>query len=92
MTAPKLEPRLCRLHVTLGRIEACPEEACAFWEPGGVVLDGRCAFEQIDIAGRPELAPFLLDLRNTLESACTPEQVREARGRYERWLEDTAGA
>jgi hypothetical protein len=69
VTAPDPEPTLCRLHATLGRAEECPENACAFWEPGGAVLAGRCAFEDLDVEGRPELAPFLLRIRERLESA-----------------------
>jgi hypothetical protein len=64
--------RLCSLEATVGRHEACPEGACPFWEPGGAVLDGRCAFEQLDVKADPALAGWLLEIRERLASAeCT---------------------
>src|SRR4051794_34336913 len=80
----------CRLHAAAGRAEECPAESCAFWEPGGVVLDGRCAFEQLDMSGRTDLARLLLEVRETLESASTREEEQEARSRYHRLLAESA--
>jgi hypothetical protein len=60
---------LCRLHAALGHAEPCTTECCPFWEPGGAVLEGRCAFEQLDLAGRPELAALLLRARQALANA-----------------------
>jgi hypothetical protein len=60
---------LCRLTAMLGQLEVCPGEACAFWEPGGAVLEGRCAFERLDLSAKPDLAALLLDLRGGLEAA-----------------------
>jgi hypothetical protein len=62
-------PRLCRLNETVGVAEECPEEACPFWEAGGAVLPGRCAFEGLDLAGRRDLAGYLLRIREGLHSA-----------------------
>jgi hypothetical protein len=64
-------PRLCRLNETVGVAEECPEEACPFWEAGGAVLPGRCAFEGLDLAGRRDLAGYLLRIREGLHSAET---------------------
>jgi hypothetical protein len=78
--------RSCRLHAALGRAEACPEAACGFWEPGGAALDGRCAFELVDMTGRAELAAVLLDVRSALESAGSRAEKVEARKRFHRAL------
>jgi hypothetical protein len=72
-------PRLCRLASIGHRREDCPEELCPFWEPGGVVLAGRCGFEQIDLADNPDLAGFLLRIRHALERARAREDEHDAR-------------
>jgi hypothetical protein len=64
----------CRLQYTVGRVEACPGEPCPFWEPGGAVLEGRCAFDELDIADNPGLAAWLLRIRKRLEAARTVEE------------------
>ena len=74
------EPRLCRLQYVVGRIEPCPEGRCPFWELGGAVLPGRCAFEELDLSARPAVAQVLLRIRKTLEAA----DLREARGETRR--------
>jgi hypothetical protein len=61
--------RLCSLEAAVGRHEACPKGACPFWEPGGAVLDGRCAVEELDIADDASLAAWLLEIRERLASA-----------------------
>lgn len=57
-----MQTTVCRMKESLGRLEACPGEPCPFWERGG------CAFEALDLRGRPELAEFLSELRAELES------------------------
>lgn len=64
--------RLCRLEQIEGRDVRCPEEGCAFWEPGGAVVEGRCVLHNVDFAHEPGLAAWLLQFRNAL--------AREARG------------
>ena len=59
-------PRRCRLEQVEGREVECPEEKCAFWEPGGKVVEGRCVLHGIDFAHEPGLAKWLLDFRNGL--------------------------
>ena len=61
--------RLCSLEAAVGSQEACPEGACPFWEPGGAVLCGRCAFEELDVAADAALATWLLEIRGRLASA-----------------------
>lgn len=89
--APASAERMCRFAALLGQSEVCPREACVFWEPGGAVLEGRCAFERLDLSARPELAALLLDLRRALESAQTLEEKREVRGRLYRLLNGETG-
>lgn len=69
---------LCRFQSALGRVEACPEERCPFWEPGGAVLEGRCAFERLDHSDSLELAAWHLRIRRMLEAASTREQEQQA--------------
>ncbi len=70
---------VCRMKETLGQTEACPDTACPFWETRGAGLEGRCAFEQLDLRGRPQLAAFLLGIRSELEAADVAEGENEAR-------------
>jgi hypothetical protein len=58
------EKNLCRLEQAEGREIPCPEDACAFWEPGGAALEGQCVLHGIDFTREPELASWLLELRN----------------------------
>jgi hypothetical protein len=64
-------PKQCTLKLAAqGKVEGCPEELCAFWEPGGAVLGGNCLIERLGIDVRePELAAYLLDARERLERA-----------------------
>ena len=61
--------RLCSLEEAVGKVEACPEGACPFWEHGGAALAGRCAFEELDVSADASLANWLLELRERLASA-----------------------
>ena len=84
--------RLCRLKAMLRQVEVCPGEACAFWEPGGVVLEGRCAFERLDLSAKPELAALLLDLRSGLEVAHSQAEEKDVlRHLYRLLNEETDG-
>jgi len=78
--------RLCRLEHIAGRLMPCPEDGCPFWEPGGAVLEGRCAFERLDLASRTEVASELLRVRRLLESAASGEEERHARHLFHRAL------
>ncbi len=80
--------RRCRLQQTIGVDEACPEAGCALWEPGGAVVDGRCAIEQIDLSDRPELARWLLEIRRTLETAEDAKERGVAHSRLAQLLND----
>lgn len=78
----------CRLELAAGRTAACPERACPFWEPGGAVLEGRCALDRIDLGERPEVAAELLGLRRQLESASVYEQERGVRLALRRLIDE----
>lgn len=62
------EERLCRLEQIQGRQVPCPEEKCAFWEPGSTAVKGWCVLHGIDFAHEPGLAEWLTELRTTVES------------------------
>ena len=61
--------RLCTLEAVVGKHEACGELDCPFWEPGGAVLAGRCAFEELDVQADAALATWLLEIRERLAVA-----------------------
>lgn len=65
--------RTCRLDALAGATTLCTEGDCPFWEPGGAVLEGRCAFERLDLLHRPALVSELLRLREDLAAAAADE-------------------
>jgi hypothetical protein len=81
--------RLCTLEQTAGLSVVCPEGACPFWEPGGAVLPGRCAFERLDLSRWPGVAHELLQIRELLEPPASAEAQRDARQRFHRLLNET---
>ncbi|MGZ4416188.1 MAG: hypothetical protein ACXVRZ_17705 [Gaiellaceae bacterium] len=82
-------PRLCRLDTLAGREQLCPASACPFWEPGGAVLPGRCAFERIDFAGRSALVAELLRVREQLNVASSSAEESRARHLYHQLLNES---
>jgi len=47
-----------------GVVEICPEQQCAFWEPGGAVVEGSCLIERLAVDLRDEgFAEYLLEAR-----------------------------
>lgn len=81
--------RLCRLDTLAGREQVCPAEGCPFWESGGAVLQSRCVFERIDLAGRPAFVAELLRLRDELNAAASGADERSARHRYHQLLNES---
>lgn len=71
-----METATCRMKKRLGELEACPGVLCPFWE------DGSCAFRNLPLDGRPELARFLLGLRGELERARAEDDADAARHRF----------
>ncbi|HEY8315767.1 MAG TPA: hypothetical protein VIG35_02795 [Gaiellaceae bacterium] len=76
----------CLLEEAFGHTVPCGESGCVFWEPGGAVLHGRCAFEHLDLRGRPEVAGELLQIRARLEAAADSDAERTARHLYHQLL------
>ncbi len=81
--------RLCALEQAVGRSAPCSESDCPFWEPGGAVLPGQCAFERLDLSGRPEAAQELLRIRGLLEPPVSAEAERDARHLFHRVLNES---
>jgi hypothetical protein len=78
----------CTLRVLAeDRVEECPRDACAFWEPGGAVLDGTCQIERlgVDLSDR-DLAVYLLEARMRLEQAKDLAEAEEAHRQFSRRL------
>jgi hypothetical protein len=65
----QIEPRMCTLRLAAqGQAEPCPRERCAFWEPGGAVVEGGCLVDRLDVdLRRADLASYLLETRERLE-------------------------
>ena len=80
--------RLCSLEAAVGKREVCPEDACPFWEPGGAVLRGRCAFEELDVGKDTALAAWLLEVRERLASTGSAADPDVLRSRYHDLLKD----
>jgi hypothetical protein len=79
----------CQLEHIGSRSTPCPEGRCPLWEPDGAVLEGRCAFELLDLARCPEIAAELLRVRRLLESAVSEEEGRYARHLFHRVLNES---
>lgn len=77
---------LCTLEAAVGKTEACPEDACPFWEPGGAALGGRCAWEKLGMVADPDLAAWLLEIRGRLEAASSAEEERAVRSAFHHLL------
>ena len=82
--------RLCRLEGTVGKAGACPEERCPFWEPGGAVLRGRCAVEELGLVADVPLATYLLELREKLEAASSEDEQHAMRSAFHQLLSTTS--
>lgn len=74
------EAETCTLRlVAEGRVELCPREECAFWEPGGAVVEGACLIERLGVDVRQaDLAAYLLETRERLEQARNLAEAEEA--------------
>lgn len=81
--------RTCQLEQAMGEIGSCPENACAFWEPGGAVLPGRCAFDRVDLSDRAEVAAELLQIRALLESPGAASAEQDLRHRLHHLLNES---
>ena len=80
-----MEQRLCKLQYEVGRVETCPGARCPFWESTSCVVDG------VDVAGRSDLAEWLLRIRTSLDRARMHDDEREARRLFYRVLNEGQG-
>jgi hypothetical protein len=84
-TIGAMEERLCRLQYEVGRVETCPGGRCPFWQSTSCAVDG------VDVAGRSDLATWLLGIRGSLERALMRDDQREARRLFYRALDEGKG-
>jgi hypothetical protein len=82
--------RRCSLEAAVGKTEACPEDACPFWEPGGAALGGRCAFEEVGVVPDAALATWLLEIRERLEATSSKDEERAMRAVFHHLLNESA--
>ncbi len=89
--SPTAEFRVCRLQYVASLVGACPEDRCPFWEPGGAVLDGRCALEQLSTRDSRTLGTWFPQIRAQLQRAQTDQQRNEVRRLFYRLLSQSQG-
>ena len=84
----QIEPKTCTLRPPAGhRTEVCPRERCAFWEPGGAVVEGNCLIERLGVdIGTPGLASYLLETRERVEQARDLAEAEAAHREFSRRL------
>ena len=82
------EPKNCTLRFhAQGLSELCPRERCAFWEPGGVVVQGNCLIDRLGADVRdPDLAGYLLEARERVEQARDQAEAEAAHRQFARRL------
>jgi hypothetical protein len=82
------ELQTCTLRlVAEGRVEPCSRGRCAFWEPGGAVVEGSCLIERLGVdVRRSDLAAYLLGARERLEQARDLQEAEEAHREFARRL------
>ena len=81
--------RLCSLEAAVGKTDACPEDSCPFWEPGGAALGARCAVEGLGVEADAALATWLLGIRERLTGASSEEE-RALRSAFHHLLNESS--
>jgi hypothetical protein len=83
----QIETKRCTLRLATGVIEACRSERCAFWEPGGAVVEGGCLIDRLGVdVRRADLAEYLLETRGRLELARDMAEAEAAHREFARRL------
>jgi len=84
----QIEPKTCTLRlVAQGLSEECPRDRCAFWEPGGAVVEGSCIVDRLGVElGATDLASYLLEVRERLEQARDMAEAEAAHREFSRRL------
>jgi len=82
----QIESKTCTLRLgAQGQVELCPRERCAFWEPGGAVVEGACLIDRLGVdVRRPDLAAYLLETRERLERAGELGEAEQAHREFSR--------
>ena len=78
------ETRTCTLRLSAeARTELCPRERCSFWEAGGAVVEGECVIERLGVdVRRPDLAAYLLEVRERLDGARNLREAERAHSEF----------
>jgi hypothetical protein len=84
----EFESKSCTIRsVAEGTSEVCPRDRCVFWESGTAMTDGRCVLERLGVeVTRPDLAGYLLETRERLETARDVSEAEEAHRQFSRRL------
>jgi hypothetical protein len=81
----QIEPKRCTLRLATGVIETCRRQRCAFWEPGGTVVEGGCAIEGVGLhTFGPDVARYLLETRERLDQARDSSEAEAAHREFAR--------
>jgi hypothetical protein len=82
----QIEPRDCTLRLAAeGKSETCPHERCAFWEPGGAVVEGGCVIDHLGFdVRRTDVARYLLETRERLDQARDLSEAEAAHRAFSR--------
>ena len=84
----QIEAQRCTLRLATGVMETCRQQRCAFWEPGGAVVEGGCAIERLGLhIFGPDMARYLLETRERLEQARDLSEVEAAHREFARRTE-----
>jgi hypothetical protein len=77
-------PLTCTLRLAAeNRTEPCPRERCSFWEAGGAVVEGGCVIERLGVdVRRPDLAAYLLEVRERLDGARNLHEAERAHSEF----------
>ena len=66
----QIEPKRCTLRLATGVMETCRQQRCAFWEPGGAVVEGGCVVERLGLhIFGSDVARYLLETRERFDQA-----------------------
>ena len=81
----EIEPKRCTLRLATGVVEFCPQQACAFWEEGGAVVQGGCVIERLgpDVR-KPDVAGYLVEVRERLDKARDLSEAEAAHREFAR--------
>ena len=63
----------------MGVKETCRQQRCAFWEPGGAVVEGGCVIERLGLhIFGSDVARYLLETRERLDQTRNASEAEAA--------------